>query len=153
MLLAHGKLAPTTLLRALIEQLEARFAELGSWADGNLWFLRDTQSGEEPPRGVKSALSLVVRAVREGYSAEEVAQYVAPARKLRLYRGRAGAVDFVRLGLDEAERHVVRSAPGASSLEALVEELERSGVASVATALRAVFIGLSAGLLVSPAWH
>jgi hypothetical protein len=151
-LVGARRLKSSALLRALIKQLEARFVELGTWSEGELWFVPDATSDEEVPRAPVGGAALISRAVREGYAAAELEAHLASVRDAPLLRGGADIVDVLRLGLTSAERAAIEMAP-VGSLDVLCARLQSTGSGSREDALRAAFVGLSCGLLVSPAWQ
>ena len=151
-LVAARRLKSSALLRALIKQLEARFVELGTWNQGELWLVPNATSDEEVPRAPVGGAALISRAVRECYAAPELEAHLASVRDAPLLRGVAGLVDVLRLGLTSAERAAIEMAP-VGSLEVLCARAQSTESVSREDALRAVFVGLSCGLLVSPAWQ
>lgn len=150
-LVAVGLLRPTALLRALIEQLESRFLEVGTWSQGRLLFVRDLLSEDDKAYSHSTAIDLVGRALREGYSDEEIAGLLSSFQELPIARLPA-EVDPGSLGLSAPERRALELAPGASSLRKLTTQLARDAASRPEDTLRGVFVGLCAGLLVMPGW-
>jgi hypothetical protein len=151
-LIHQGYLRPTTLLRALIEQLEHRFVEIGSWTQGHLCFYRGEQSGEEQLKPHTTGSALVTRLVREGYSGAELAELLGSIRSETLLSVPDAAIPISDLGLLAAERYALELAPRMQTAERLMAHLAQQNVASAAEALRAVFIGLASGVLSTPRW-
>jgi serine/threonine-protein kinase len=151
-LIHHGYLRPTTLLRALIEQLEQRFTEIGSWTHGHVCFYRGEQSGEEQLKPHTTGAALVTRLVREGYTGAELAELLGDVRGETLVQAVDGPIAVADLGLTNAERYALELAPHLQSPERLTAQLARENVASPAEGLRAVFIGLASGVLSTPRW-
>jgi eukaryotic-like serine/threonine-protein kinase len=151
MLVALGILRPTALLRALIDQLETRFVELGSWQTGEALFVRGDRSGEDRVASRSSGLSSVARVLHEGYSDAEIAGLLAPFMGSPIAR-LPSRVDAGELGLAPAQRRALELAPGAASLQALMADLARNAGARHPDTLRGVFTGLACGLLVTPGW-
>jgi serine/threonine-protein kinase len=148
-LIGLGALGPTALLRELIDQLEERFVELLTWREGVLSFFPEVRSGEEEVRAETPGPALVTRAIRDGYSSEELALLLGPAARALLCRGDRG-IDPVRLGVTQAERRALERAVPAGTLERLVAVAEQEGVASVEESLRAAFVGLASGVIAAP---
>jgi hypothetical protein len=151
MLVALGILRPTALLRALIDQLETRCIELGSWRAGEVLFLRGERTGEDRVASRSSGAALVGRTLHEGYSDGEIAGLLAPFLGSPIAR-LPSRVEVAELGLTPAQRRALELAPGAASLQALMSELARNAGARHPDTLRGVFTGLACGLLVTPGW-
>lgn len=152
MLVARGLLRPTALLRVLIEQLEQRFVEIGSWTQGSLSFYRGEQSGEDQLRAPLVAPALVTRLVREGYPDAELAQLLGCVKGEPLTLVANARTSEAELGLTRSELYALRSAPSGLSLERLTSKLVAEGFAQPEDTLRAAFVGLSSGLLSAPSW-
>ncbi len=148
-----GVLRPMLLLRALVEQVEARFDDLLRWTEGELWFVRGEQPGEDRLRSQASSAELLTRAVRAGYGERELVQLLGPLRAEPIARIPGARTTPARLALPIAERRALELAPGSPSLEMLLARLAADGVATPEQALRAVFVGLSAGLVAMPGWR
>jgi hypothetical protein len=140
------------LLRALGDQLEARFSELFSWTEGELYFVRGELCGEEVPRSSANPLFLLARAIRDSYSEPELHELLRCVRDAPIVRSKVKKLDPVRLGLGPEEAAALERAPGAHSLSRLVTSLASEGVARPACTLRALFIGISAGVITVPGW-
>lgn len=148
-LVQHGALRPTELLRGLVEQLEARFMDLFSWPDGELSFNPGEQSGEEAVALPRPPGVLVADAVRAHFSERQLRDWLAPFAGRPIARGPQAELE---LGLAAPEQRALTHAPGSPSLADLVQRLERRGSARAADVHRAVLLGLSAGILVMPGW-
>jgi hypothetical protein len=152
-LVAHGRMRHGALLRELAAQAEDRLLDLFTWRSGKLWFLSGVRELDNEIRGCVDVAALVTRGVREGYSEEEIAEWLSPARGLPVTRGLARRVDPVRLGLSLEERRALERAVKAKSVEALVAELASEKVARPSDTLRGLFLGLSVGVLALPGWQ
>jgi eukaryotic-like serine/threonine-protein kinase len=150
-LVARGLLRPTALLRALIEQLEARFVELGAWTSGNLYYYRGEQSGEDHLKSQAAAPFLITRLIREGYAGAEIAELLGFLQGQPITANAQATVAINELGLTHAELRVLECADGLP-LEQLVGQLSAAGIALPEEVLRVVFIGLSSGHLVASGW-
>jgi hypothetical protein len=151
MLVALGILRPTALLRALIDQLETRFIELGGWRSGEVLFLRGERTAEDRVASRSSGLALVARTLHEGYADAEIGELLAPFLGSPIAR-LPSRVEIGELGLTPPQRRALELAPGAASLQALMTELARNAGARHPDTLRGVFTGLACGLLVTPGW-
>lgn len=148
-----GVLRPMSLLRALVEQVEARFDDLLRWTEGELWFVRGAQAGEHCIRSQVSSAELLTRAVRAGYGEHELVELLAPLRAEPIARMPNARTTPAHLALPIAERRALELAGGSPSLETLVARMAADDVATPEQTLRAVFIGLSAGLVAMPGWR
>jgi hypothetical protein len=151
-LVAQGRIRHGSLLRELAAQAEDRLIDVFTWGSGKLWFLSGVRDLDNEVRGCVDVAALVTRGVREGYSDEEIAEWISPAKRLPVTRGLARRVDPVRLGLSLEERRALERAIKAPSIEALVAELANENVAQPADTLRGLFLGVSVGVLTLPGW-
>jgi len=136
---AHGSAAET--------QLRGLFA----FGDGILTF---TAARADHPVHMQriSILPVVSRIVRERFTMNEVAAWLAPIRRLPLHRGSALRRDPAEFGLSLGERRAIEQAPHKRSLDDLGASLAAAGMAEPGEVLRGVFLGLSLGLLNAPGW-
>ncbi len=118
-----GALRPMSLLRALVEQVEARFDDLLRWTEGELWFVRGEQAGEDRIRAQMPSAELLTRAVRAGYGERELLAFLGPRRAEPIARVPGARITPARLALPIAERRALELAGGSPSLEALVARL------------------------------
>jgi serine/threonine protein kinase len=149
-LVAQGKIAPTTLLRAVVRQLRDRFTDLGRWPSGELHFVRGELPKQQLPRC--PAPALVSALVRRGYDGRELGALLRPVDDAPL-----AAAPVIPFGLGELEltRHeamIVAAAPGSSSYARFEQRMARQHELRAPVVRRAVFLALSAGILVSPGW-
>jgi serine/threonine protein kinase len=136
---AHGSAAET--------QLRGLFA----FGDGILTFT--AARGDHPVHMQRiSILPVVSRIVRERFTMNEVAAWLAPIRRLPLHRGSALRRDPAEFGLSLGERRAIEQAPHKRSLDDLGASLAAAGMAEPGEVLRGVFLGLSLGLLNAPGW-
>jgi hypothetical protein len=99
-----------------------------------------------------SILPVVCRIVRERFTVNEVAAWLAPIRRLPLNRGSSLRRDPSEFGLSIGERRAIEQAPHKRSLDELGGALAAAGMAEPGEVLRGVFLGLSLGLLNAPGW-
>ncbi len=151
-LLAEGRVAPKDLLRILVEQLEARITGLLTWQSGDLWVVPRMQAPQVPLHTVHSLGALVSQGVRLGYSGLELTRLLAALGNGPLAASPAPPVAAEALGLTQGELEALHGAGGAKSLTEYLAVSATERAASPDDVLRAVFVGLSAGLLVSPGW-
>ncbi len=152
-LIARGIVRSSSLLRELVEQVEARFVELFGWDDGTLWFVPEVRELQLEVKAPSLMPALVTRAIREAYTEDELALWFARAGKLPVTRGPARRVDPTKLGLSLAERRALERATKATSIEALVSELSAERVATPRETLFGLFVGVSIGIVSVPGWR
>ena len=152
-LVARGIVRASSLLRELVEQVEARFTELFGWDDGTLWFVPGVRELQLEVKAPSLLPALVTHAIREAYTEDELALWFARASKLPVTRGPARRVDPNKLGLSLAERRALERAAKASSIESLVGELAAERVATPRETLFGLFVGVSIGIVSVPGWR
>lgn len=130
---------------------EMQLRGLFAFGDGTLTF---TAARANHPVHMQriSILPVVSRIVRERFSVNEVAAWLAPIRRLPLNRGSSLRRDPGEFGLTLGERRAIEQAPHKRSLDDLGAALAAGGHAEPAEVLRGVFLGLSLGLLNAPGW-
>lgn len=143
---------PPYLLRELVLQLEERFAELLSWSDGWLAFYAGATHDETPLRTERPTLELITRSVRMSFAPSEIASLLAPIAKSPVTRGPRYRAVATLLGLKATEFAALEQATTAPSVQQLTHDLPRQRIASMSDTLRAIFVGLSAGLLRAEGW-
>ena len=152
-LVARGIVRENSLLRELVEQVEARFIELFGWNDGTLWFVPGVRELQLEVKADALLPALVTHAIREAYTEDEIALWFARASKLPVTRGQSRRVDPTKLGLSLAERRALERAAKASSIESLVKELSAERVATPRETLFGLFVGVSIGIVAVPGWR
>jgi serine/threonine protein kinase len=130
---------------------EMQLRGLFAFGDGMLTF---TAARAEHPVHMQriSILPVVSRIVRERFTVNEVAAWLAPIRRLPLNRGSSLRRDPSEFGLSIGERRAIEQAPHKRSLDDLGGALAAAGMAEPGEILRGVFLGLSLGLLNAPGW-
>ncbi|HYQ40602.1 MAG TPA: protein kinase [Polyangiaceae bacterium] len=152
-LVARGIVRASSLLRELVEQVEARFVELFAWDDGTLWFVPGVRELHLEVKAPALMPMLVTRAIREAYTEDELSLWFARASKLPVHRGQARRVDPTKLGLTLAERRALERAAKATSIEILVNELSAERIATPRETLFGLFVGVSMGIVCVPGWR
>ena len=147
-LVGLGVLRPIELFRAIHEQTRHRFLEIYRWKKGELAFVRGARSQEETfPLGV-DPYELIARGVRESYDALELEAMLAPLAEELLEPIALPPVRLEAFRLSDAESRVLRRIDGTFTVSRLVA----SGAADPEDVLRAVFLGLSCGLMQAKGW-
>lgn len=150
-LVDRGFLRPAALVRALHAQVELRAFELGSWARGELAFARGERPDHEVVPPARSPAVWITRLVRERLPARSIEEALAAISHAPLALSPVAPFDLDALGVDAEESVVLVAAAGTRSTRELIGRLAHTGT-SAETTRRAVFIGLSSGLLVAPGW-
>ena len=145
-LVGTGVLRPVELYRPVFDQVETRILEVFSWTSGELTFEHGVRSHEETVPLAFHVSDLVARGVRAHYTDQECHRYVSavrgPVRTASPLPGAAGPLEGLRLTF--AEEDAVRRATQGATVDAL---LGRDP-----SAARALFLGLSSGLLEAEGW-
>jgi Domain of unknown function (DUF4388) len=152
-LVQRGIVRSSSLVRELVEQVEARFVELFGWFDGTLWFVPGVRDLHMEVKAPSLLSALVTHAIREAYTEDELALWFARASKLPVVHGPARRGDLSKLGLSLAERRALERATQASSIETLVGELSAAQVATPRETLFGLFVGISIGIVAVPGWR
>jgi hypothetical protein len=130
---------------------EMQLRGLFAFGDGTLTFT--AARGNHPVHMQRiSILPVVSRIVRERFTVNEIAAWLAPIRRLPLNRGSSLRRDPAEFGLSLGERRAIEQAPHKRSLDELGASLAAAGMAEPAEVMRGVFLGLSLGLLNAPGW-
>jgi serine/threonine protein kinase len=152
-LVQRGIVRSSSLVRELVEQVEARFVELFGWFDGTLWFVPGVRDLHMEVKAPSLLSALVTHAIREAYTEDELALWFARASKLPVVHGQARRADLSKLGLSLAERRALERATQATSIETLVSELSAAQVATPRETLFGLFVGISIGIVAVPGWR
>jgi serine/threonine protein kinase len=140
-----------SVLRLLAAELERRVLELGTWMEGEVSFTSGARAGMLAPAPLGPPAALTCRLVRTCYCDPEVASFLPEGAGCPLAASRRCDLAGSRSMLTALESSVIGRAVGYTGHEDLVERLEAEGVASPPATRRALFLGLSVGLLVAPA--
>jgi serine/threonine-protein kinase len=153
MLVRRGLLRPPELVRLLTDQLESRFVQMGIWRRGSVEFFDGEQSLDEVAPSTRTAWELVSAAVRHGYAEDDLRDALRSSATCPIVRNPAANVAVSELGLTPAERSALSQLVGTSELFVSIERRVLTGRMRTDDALRAVFIGLSAGAIVAPGFR
>ncbi len=148
-LVQSGRLRPAQLLRALHEQLEDRFIEIGCWREGEIHFSPRERPGVETLPAMRGPAELVTRLIRACALDEDIALLFKSLGARPIARAPEGTLASIDLGLSEAEALALERASGADSVRKVEQGLVHLGVAPV-DSRRGIFVGLSSGVLVMP---
>jgi serine/threonine-protein kinase len=152
-LVGLGVLRPVELFRAIHDQIEERFVEAFTWRSGEWGFVRGARSHEETfPLGI-DPFELIARGIRHAYATKELAAVLHPLRSDPLERVSVPPVRMEQFRLPDHEALVWERVRGKMTLTKLTSELAVAGLADADEVMRAVFLGLSCGLLRSPRWE
>jgi serine/threonine-protein kinase len=145
-----GVLRPVELFRAILQQTQDRFIELFGWPRGEVAFVRGARSQEETfPLGM-DPFELVLRGVRLHYASLELEEFLLPlagewVRPVVPLPVRIEAFRFA-----DSEEQVIKRIKAPILFDDIFTASRK--YASRDDVLRAVFCGLSCGLLQSDRW-
>ena len=145
-------LMPADLLRALVEQLKCRVVSLGGWESGDIWCAPGAPQPGLAMQLNESTLALLVAMIRTHYSGRELSRILATLGDGPIAASPAATVDVSLLGLTPQEKTALTAVAGTRSLARFMAETVGSHSLHPDDILRAVFMGLSLGVLVSPGW-
>lgn len=151
-LIECGLLRPSELVRAMGEQRRARLRSLLRMTSGELVFVDGASCGDEPISPPGAPLALAANVVLEAYPDAELSRLLDVVRVAPLERGSRGERVQQALSLPPPEREALARAGRGHSLAELVGNEGRYGLPDARAIERAVFVGLSAGVLSCPAW-
>jgi len=151
-LIEQRALLPADLLRVLVEQLTNRVLSLGSWESGEIWYVPGISAPTVGVRSNESSLNLLTLMIRTAFSGRELARILAVLGDGPIAASPVPRFKVQELGLSQQETDALKAVAGTRSLSRLMTEAAASATLRPDDILRATFIGLSAGLLVSPGW-
>jgi serine/threonine-protein kinase len=145
-------LRPAELFRAIYMQTVERFGEVLTWGAGDIGFRPGARSHEDTiPLGI-DVLGILGGAVRERFSADDVAKATAKAKN-EVLEPRVALDRLGRYRLLEAEENVLRLCDGKSTMSDVTTKAVASGICDAEQAARAVFFGLSYSIVRAPSWR
>jgi serine/threonine-protein kinase len=149
-LVGLGVLRPIELFRAIQQQMQARYLEVFHWRKGEVAFVRGARSHEETfPLGF-DPFELVLRGVRDAYSAEELEAILSPLEEDFIEPVVPLPVRLEAFRFGDAEEHVIGSIKTRTSIADIVKASRR--FATREETYRAIFCALSCDLLRSNRW-
>jgi hypothetical protein len=151
-LVEQRALMPADLLRALVEQLKSRVTSLGTWESGEIWCAADARRPQSVVKLSETGVSLLTTMVRSNYSGRELSRILATLGDGPIAASPIAPIEVAQLGLTPQEELALTTVAGTRSLERFMTEAVSKRSLHPDDVLRAVFVGLSAGLLVSPGW-
>ena len=151
-----GVLRPVELVRAVHAQMQSRFMEMLSWRTGEVAFLRGARSHEETLPLALDPFELIARGVRESYSSEEVEKLVEPLFGEQIAPVMPLPARIESFRFSDREEWVLKQVKGPVNVgdfvSACMNTLSIGTTSPRDDILRAIFIGLSAEVLQSPAF-
>ena len=152
-LVGLGVLRPIQIVRAHMEQMRLRFVELVGWQRGQMTFVSGARStDEETMPEAFNPVELITRGIVEGYTYETLLGVLAPLEEAFILPLPRAAVSVASLKLGSGETALLESISGRQTLAQIAKDAVRRGTCDHESVLRAVFVGLSSGSLVSTAW-
>jgi eukaryotic-like serine/threonine-protein kinase len=151
-LVGLGVLRPVELFRALVAQTHDRIVDLVSWRNGSLEFILGARADDETILHGVAPIETIARGVIEGYDEPELVAVLAPFMQGEVRKAPPGEISNTSLRLKRRHASVLSAIREPWVLEDLVAHVQDDLLGSRDDVLRAVFIGLSAGLLVTTGW-
>ncbi len=152
-LVGLGVLRPMELVRAVVDQMRRRFVELVGWKEGELAFVEGARCSDvETMPEAFGPMDLITRGIVEGYSYDELSSILRPLDDSLIVPLPRAPVSVAALKLGARETAVLESINGRQTLSQITSEALVHGTCNREGVVRAVFVGLSSGTLVSPAW-
>jgi eukaryotic-like serine/threonine-protein kinase len=151
-LVGLGVLRPIELFRAIHDQTQDRYVSIFKWTAGEMGFVDGARSQEETfPLGV-DPFDLIGRGVRAGYASAELRSLLGALGETPIEPVASPPVRLESFRLPEREVGVLRGIVRPVPLARVIAERCVRGEADVEEVMRAVFLGLSCGLLRCEAW-
>ncbi len=156
-LVSRGRLRGSVLSRVLQEQRSQRLSSMLAWSSASLEFVERATSGETLQPGAPRGLDLVTHAARKGLTDEQVAQALSKIRDACIVPTDLG-IDPTALGLTAPELRALRLVlPGGAAPDMtprkMVDMARSERLSRGREALFALFVALSAGVVVIPGWR
>lgn len=152
-LLIHQRwIEPSELLRVLVAQLETRFLGLGRWEAGEVCFVSGGEHIRSQLKTVTAPLHLVTKTIRLGFPGRELARILSSMGDNPIAKNPCAPTPMDDLGLLPDEAEAMSRVIGTRSLGRFLAESVTQRGPKPDDILRSVFIGMSAGVLVSPGW-
>jgi serine/threonine protein kinase len=145
-------LLPADLLRALVEQLRSRVLSLGAWESGEIWVVAEAKQKRSSVQISDAAVALLTTMIRANYSGRELSRILATLGDGPIAASPVPPIETSQLGLTPQEYRALTAVAGTRCLERFMTEAVAKLSLHPDDVLRSVFVGLSAGLLVSPGW-
>jgi serine/threonine protein kinase len=145
-----GVLRPIELFRAIAQQTQDRFIEVFQWRKGEVAFVRGARSHEETfPLGM-DPFEVVLRGIREHYSAGELEAILGPLEEDTVAPVSPLPVRIEAFRFGDAEEHVIKRIKQPTPIGEVVRTSRK--FATREETHRAIFCGLSSDLLRSERW-
>jgi eukaryotic-like serine/threonine-protein kinase len=152
-LVGLGVLRPMELAKAVVEQIRKRFVELVRWEQGEAAYVDGARAYEDESLPEAFApVDLLVRGITNGYPPERIAAVLKPMLGAPVMAAPKAAVSAASLRLSPREEAVLVSLGAAKKVGDIIDDCVAKGVADKVEAARAIFVGLSSRMLVSPVW-
>ena len=151
-LVGLGVLRPVELFRALVAQTHERMVDLIGWREGSLQFIRGVRADGETILHGASSVELITKGIVEGYEEVEIVEMLAPFVDNEIRPGPPKEFGIRDLRLQRRLASVLTAIDRAWQLRELLDNFAEQGHAGRDDVLRAVFVGLSARLLITTGW-
>ncbi len=151
-LVGLGVLRPVELFRALVAQTHDRLIDLISWREGELEFIHGARADDETILHGVSPLETIARGVIDGYDEVELVEILSPFMQQEVRQAPPGEVHLASLRLKARHANVINCVDRPWTFKALIHHVQTQLHGCRDDVLRAVFIGLSSGILLTTGW-
>lgn len=148
-LVGLGVLRPIELFRALVAQTHERFIDLVSWKFGTLEFIRNVRAEGDAILHGTSPFELIARGVLQGFAEIDLVELLAPFMTTEVRPASAPPFPPTQLRLGHRIGTILSSVDEPVTISEVLDRQMADGRASRDDVLRAVFVGLSARLLIA----
>ncbi len=151
-LVGLGVLRPVELFRALVAQAHDRLIDMMGWEQGEFEFIVDARADDEMVLHGVSPIETIARGVAESYTEADLSTILTPYFPQEIRSAPPGEITIQSLRLGRRAKGVLDALDHPVMLEDFVEHAPAALRANREETLSAIFIGLSAGLLVTTGW-
>jgi serine/threonine protein kinase len=153
-LVGLGVLRPIELVRAIVDQMRARFIALVGWKEGHYSFVEGELAAEdESLREAIKPIELITRGVFAAYRLDELEALLLPVMGDVLVPTTRAPVAIPSLHLPVSGTMALEAMSGRAPLVRELEALVESGISDRTSALASVFVGLSCGAFTASSWR
>lgn len=151
-LVGLGVLRPIELFRALMAQTQDRFIDLLGWSEGSLEFIRGVRAEGETILHGASSLELIAAGVLRNYCQPELEQFVERVLEQQVRPGPDSAAILKELRLPDPLDRVLTFVQQPRTVSEVSSQVVETGIAHRDQVMQALFIGLSAQVLLTTGW-
>ncbi len=148
-LVGLGVLRPIELFRALVAQTHERFIDLVTWKFGTLEFIPNVRAEGDAILHGTSAYELITKGLLQGLAEVDLLELLAPFMDAEIRPASAPPFPAAHLRLSHRLATILASVDAPKRFGEVIDQHTADGFASRDDILRALFVGLSARLLIT----